>query len=146
MKTEPLVFERTYHASVEKVWKALTDVDQIRQWSFGMKAFSPEVGCQFSFEAKKDGIVFNHLCTVKEVIPGKKLAYTWRYEGYAGDSLVSFELFADGAKTKVRLTHEGLETFPQNNPDFVKGNFSQGWSHIIGESLKNFVENQAISP
>jgi uncharacterized protein YndB with AHSA1/START domain len=144
MKNEPIVLERTYNASVEKVWKALTDKELIKQWSFNMAAFKPEVGCEFRFDGGKDDMVYHHLCRVKEVIPGKKLSYTWRYEGYEGDSLVTFELFAEGDKTRLRLTHEGLETFPADNPDFAKKNFSEGWTHIIGASLKNFVETQTI--
>jgi hypothetical protein len=40
----------------------------------------------------------------------------------------------------LKLTHDGLETFPQNNPDFAKKNFATGWTEIVGESLKKFVE------
>jgi len=74
------------------------------------------------------------------VIEGKKLAYSWRYEEYEGDSLVTFELFEEGEKTRLKLTHEGLETFPMNNPDFAKKSFAAGWTEIIGTSLKKFVE------
>jgi hypothetical protein len=45
----------------------------------------------------------------------------------------------------VKLTHEGLETFPQNNPDFAKESFMQGWTYILGTSLKKFLEKQAIT-
>jgi len=49
-------------------------------------------------------------------------------------------LFAEGNKTRVKLTHTGLETFPASNADFAKGNFVQGWTHIIGTSLKEYLE------
>ena len=79
-----------------------------------------------------------------EAVAGKKLAYSWRYEGFPGNSLVTIELSADGDKTKLKLTHEGLETFfPENNPDFARGNFLQGWTQIIGSSLKSFLEDTA---
>ncbi len=39
---QAVVIERTYNAPVEKVWKALTDVDQMRQWYFDLKAKSPK--------------------------------------------------------------------------------------------------------
>jgi uncharacterized protein YndB with AHSA1/START domain len=75
------------------------------------------------------------------VVKGKKLSYSWRYEGYAGNSELSFELFDEGGKTKMRLTHAGLETFPAaENPDLKKENFEMGWTEIIGTSLKEFVE------
>src|SRR6266446_3684723 len=78
---------------------------------------------------------------VTEAIPNKRLAYTWRYEGYAGDSLVTSELFAQGKKTRLTLTHAGLETFPKL-PAFARRNFMEGWTEIVGTSLKNFVEGR----
>jgi hypothetical protein len=53
-------------------------------------------------------------------------------------------LFPEGNKTRVRLTHEGLESFSANGPDFVKENFQQGWTDIIGISLKEIVEKVAV--
>ena len=81
-----------------------------------------------------------HLCKITEVIPNKKLTYSWRYEGYEGNSFVTWELFPEGNRTRVRLTHEGLETFPASNPDFAKSNFEQGWTEILGDMLRKFVE------
>ncbi|MBC7829527.1 MAG: SRPBCC domain-containing protein, partial [Chitinophagaceae bacterium] len=78
-----------------------------------------------------------------EVIVGKKLTYSWRYDGYEGNSFVTWELFAEGDKTRLKLTHEGLETFPMNNPDFAKQNFATGWMQITGTTLKEFVEDQS---
>src|SRR5205809_828423 len=140
-KDEPLVVERTFDAPVALVWKALTDKDDIKQWSFELREFAPVVGFEFQFDVEHEGFKYCHRCKVTEAIPNKRLAYTWRYEGYAGDSLVTFELFAQGNKTKVRLTHEGLETFPKL-PAFAKANFAAGWTEIVGTSLKNFVEGR----
>ena len=83
---------------------------------------------------------YHHLCKITEVIPQKKLAYTWRYQGYEGDSLVTFELFADGGRTRLKLMHEGLETFPKL-PSFARESFMTGWTEIVGSSLKKFLEN-----
>jgi uncharacterized protein YndB with AHSA1/START domain len=141
MKSEPFVIERTYHAPVERVWKALTDKDQMKLWYFDVSGFKPEVGFEFSFQGNgSEGQKYTHLCVVKEVIPPKKLAYTWRYKAYEGDSLVTFELFSEGENTRLRLTHEGLETFPAGHPDFAKTSFAMGWTQLIGSLLKDFVE------
>ncbi len=43
-------------------------------------------------------------------------------------------------KTRLKLTHKGLHTFPESNPDFAIVNFVAGWNEIIGTSLKGFVE------
>lgn len=139
MKSEPFVIECSYKAPAGKVWKALTDKNEMKQWYFGLAEFKAEVGFEFSFPGGPDGKSYLHLCRVTEVIPGKKLGYTWRYDGYEGNSEVTFELFPEGDGTRLKLTHAGLETFPEN-PDFAKKNFEEGWTHIAGISLKEYLE------
>src|SRR6266481_1118679 len=143
MKTdlaEAVVIERTFNAPVGRVWQALTDVEEMRRWYFDLKEFKPEVGFEFEFIVEHEGVKYHHLCKITEVAPQKKIAYTWRYKGHEGDSLVTFELAADGNKTRLKLTHEGLETFPKT-PSFARKNFMEGWTQIIGSSLKEFVES-----
>lgn len=113
----------------------------MKEWYFKLKEFRPEVGFEFEFEGGPPEKSYIHRCQVTEVIPQKKLGYSWRFEGYKGDSLVTFELFPDGEKTKLRLTHSDLATFIINkNPDLNTHNFAAGWADIIGRSLKEFVE------
>lgn len=139
MKQEPFVIERMLQAPVEKVWKAITDKEQMKEWYFDIRDFKPEVGFEFQFTGGPPEKSYVHLCRVTELIPNKKLTYSWQYEGYAGISFVSFELFEEGDATRLRLTHEGIESFPAVQ-DFAKENFAKGWTHIIGTSLKLFVE------
>jgi uncharacterized protein YndB with AHSA1/START domain len=138
---DAVVIERSFNAPVAKVWKALTDVEDMRRWYFDLKEFKPEVGFEFEFVVEHEGTTYHHLCKITEVIPQKKLAYTWRYKGYQGDSLVTFELFPDGDKTRLKLTHEGLETFPKL-PAYARENFVKGWTAIIGSELKQFLEGK----
>jgi len=138
--TDAVVIERSFNAPVNRVWKALTDVDEMRQWYFDLKAFEPKVGFEFEFIVEHEGNSYHHLCRVTEAIPPRKLAYTWRYQGHEGNSLVTFELSAEGEKTRLKLTHEGLETFPQT-PAFARENFNQGWTEIIGKSLPEYLES-----
>ncbi|MBI3511465.1 MAG: SRPBCC domain-containing protein [Bacteroidetes bacterium] len=142
-KNEPFIIERTYDAPLKKVWKAITDKDEMKHWYFSLPEFRAEVGFEFRFVGgPSPEKQYLHICVVTEVIPEKKLTYSWRYDGYEGNSFVTFELFAVGNKTRVVLTHRGLETFPAGNPDFAKGNFSVGWTHIIGTALKEFSEKK----
>lgn len=135
------IIERTYKARVQKVWKALTDKNEMKQWYFDLPEFKPEVGFEFTFLGGKDeNNMYKHICKITEVIPQKKIAYSWVYEGYPGYSVVSFELFEQGNQTRLKLTHEGLESFPESNPDLAKERFAEGWTSIIGTSLKEFVE------
>jgi len=137
-KREPLVVERTFDAPVALVWGALTDKEDIKQWFFNLPEFTPAVGSEFQFDVEHEGFSYRHRCKVTEAIPNKRLAYTWRYEGHAGDSLVTLELSAEGSKTRIKLTHEGLETFP-DQADFRRENFEAGWTALIGDLLPKFL-------
>jgi uncharacterized protein YndB with AHSA1/START domain len=136
----PFTIERVFDAPVALVWRAITTPEDMRRWYFDMINFKPEAGREFSFIVEHEGDRHDHRCKITEVVPQKKIAYTWRYHGHEGDSLVTFELFAEGKGTKLRLTHEGLETFPKL-PRFARKNFARGWTWLIGDSLKDFVEN-----
>ena len=138
---EAIIVERTFNAPVARVWKALTDVDQMRQWYFDLREFKPEPGFEFEFVVEHEGNTYHHLCKVTEVIPQKRLAYTWRYKGEPGNSLVTFELFGEGEKTRLKVTHTGIETFPKT-PAYARKNFEQGWTSLIGTELKQFVETK----
>jgi len=140
MKNEPIIIERTYPAPIEKVWKAITDRNDMKQWYFDLAKFIPEVGFEFQFEGGNEDRSYLHLCKITEIVVGKKITYSWRYDGYEGISFVTFELFDEGDNTIVKLTHEGLESFPASISDFAKENFVEGWTSILGTSLKEFLE------
>ena len=136
---EPLVVERVLDAPVAVVWNALTNPDCFKVWYFDIAEFHPEVGFKFEFEAGKDGKIYRHICRVTSAIPEQELAYTWTYAGCDEDTLVTFQLSADGDKTRLKLLHAGLEKLPPAE-DFDRRNFLEGWSYIIGTGLKKFVE------
>ncbi len=136
----PFTIERVFDAPVALVWRAITTPEDMSRWYFDMKHFKPEIGCDFQFVVEHEGNVHDHRCKIIEVIPQRKIAYTWRYHGHEGNSLVTFKVFAEGDRTKLRLTHQGLETFPKL-PPFARQNFVRGWTSLIGSELKDFVEN-----
>jgi uncharacterized protein YndB with AHSA1/START domain len=139
MQEESLIIEYGYDAPVEKVWEALTDRDKMKEWYFDLDAFEARVGFRFQFYGENDGEKFLHQCVVTAVVPEKLLSYSWRYADYPGDSELSFELFPENGKTRLKLTHKGLETFPAG-PDFARTNFVEGWTYLTGKSLRDFVE------
>lgn len=140
MNNDPVIMERSFNAPIEKVWQAIIDNKEMKEWYFDLEEFKAEPGFEFQFTGGTETNTYLHLCKVIEVIPQQKLTYSWRYDGYEGKSIVNFELFPDGDKTWLKLTHEGLQTFPANNPDFAKANFEAGWTEIIGTSLKSYLE------
>ncbi len=141
MKAEPIVMERVYNATPEKVWKAITDAKDMKEWYFDLPEFKAVPGFKFEFYEPGGKNKFHHSCEITEVIPMKKLVHTWSYsELDPAITYVTWELFPEGNGTRLRLTHEGLDRFDPNNKDLDKSNFVAGWTSIIGTNLKNFVE------
>jgi uncharacterized protein YndB with AHSA1/START domain len=141
--SSPIVVEHLVAATADRVWNAYTDPAQMKQWYFDVPGFRPEPGFEFSFSGgPEEGPKFVHLCRITEAIPGKKLSHTWRYEGYPGDSLVTFEFMEEGENTRVRVTHTGLETIAPHHPAFAVNNFQQGWTAIVTQNLPAFTENK----
>lgn len=143
MKKEPLIVERTYAATPRQVWEAITDPAKMQQWYFPMEGFKAEKGTEFSFDCPHEDTVFRHRCRVTEVVPGQKISYTWTYADYPGHSEVTWELFADAGGTRLVLTHEGLESFPQDLPSFVRSSFIEGWSHFLDKALPQYLRQAA---
>jgi len=144
MNDQPLVIERIYNAPIAKVWSAITDSAQLKKWYFQIDDFKAEVGFEFSFSASSDDTTYVHLCKVTTVVAGSKIAYTWRYAGMPGITEVIFELFPEGDKTRLRLTHTGIETFAGNGPDFDVSSFKAGWTDILNESLRKYLEPAVV--
>jgi uncharacterized protein YndB with AHSA1/START domain len=138
-RSQPLTKEVILDAPVSRVWNALTDKEQLKQWCFDMNAFKPEPGFEFQFYGEKDGTKFLHLCKVLEAEPQKKMKWLWSYHGVPGDTYVTFELFPQGDQTTLRLTHENLESLPQDE-NYAKQNFVDGWNMILGELLPKFLQ------
>ena len=140
LETGPVIVQRTYGASIADVWKAITDYDQMKQWYMpALHAFEPKVGFETEFTVEHEGNKFPHIWKITEVVPGKKIAYTWKFPGHPGESLATFELFPEGENTRLKLTHSGLETHDgRNNPALARKNFNWGWNEL-GNELEKFL-------
>ena len=107
--------QHTFHYShaPEVVWEYLTKSELIAQWLME-NDFKPIVGHDFQFRTKPlpqydfDGIAH---CKVMEVIPFKKLSYTWKGGPGNGeftlDSLVEWTLTPTATGTELYLKHSG---------------------------------------
>jgi uncharacterized protein YndB with AHSA1/START domain len=99
----------------EKVWECLITPELVSQWLM-KNDFQPVVGHKFNFHTKPipkmgfDGIVY---CEVLEIVPYKKLVYSWRggpAPGIIGlDTLLTWTLAPDGDGTKMVLEHTGFK-------------------------------------
>jgi len=118
-----------YSHKAEAVWEYLTKSELIAQWLMP-NDFKPVVGSEFQFrhaclpEYNLDGIVY---CKVLEIIPFKKLSYSWKAGSGNGsiilDSLVTITLTEKGNGTEMTLQHDGFTSL--NNSLFSI--MDQGW-------------------
>lgn len=81
MENKELVIERVFDAPVENVWQAITENELMKQWYFDLAEFKAEKGFKFEFTGgPSPDRQYLHLCEITEVIPKKKLTYSWRYD------------------------------------------------------------------
>jgi uncharacterized protein YndB with AHSA1/START domain len=138
---EPLIIEKILPFPAARIWEAITNKNEMKLWYFDLADFKPEVGFEFRFwGGPSEDRQYLHHCKITNADIGKKLGYTWKYEGINGETQVTFALFKEGDHTKLKLIHQGLETFPKDNPDLARANFDEGWNWIIGKSLPEYLE------
>ncbi|WP_298315813.1 SRPBCC domain-containing protein [uncultured Aquimarina sp.] len=144
MKTtdEPITVQETFTATVDKVWKAITEVKEMRLWFFdNIESFKPEIGFQTQFLVRVENRKYTHRWKVIEVIPDKKISYTWSYKEYTGDAFVTFELLEKQKEITLKLSLTITEDFPSDIPEFTRDSCQQGWNYFIGERLREYLEN-----
>ncbi|UCG53344.1 MAG: SRPBCC domain-containing protein [Candidatus Latescibacterota bacterium] len=143
MRTDdgPIIVEQTFNRSIDTVWNSITEIDQMRRWFFeNIPSFKPEVGFETQFNVRSQGRDFLHVWKVTEVVPLKMIKYDWRYDGYPGDSYVVFELFEQNNQTKLKMTHQVKESFPEDIPEFSRESCIEGWTFFVKKRLKEFLE------
>ncbi|MCP4976761.1 MAG: SRPBCC domain-containing protein [Maribacter sp.] len=141
--TDPLVVvEHSFNTSMQKVWSAITDLDEMRQWYFDqLEDFRPKVGFRTQFVVQVEDRVFTHLWEVTQVIPQRKITYNWKYLEYPGSGDVSFELLPGQDHVIVRLDVRVIDDFPDDIPEFKRESWVQGWEYFIGQNLKEYLHS-----
>jgi uncharacterized protein YndB with AHSA1/START domain len=140
---QPIIIEQPFNKSINVVWNAITEIDQMRQWFFqNIESFNPEVGFETQFNVQTPNRKFLHIWKLTEVEPMKKITYNWKYGGYPGNSFVTFELFEQKDQTRLKLTHTVTESFPDIIPEFSRENGIAGWNYFIKKSLKTFLKKE----
>lgn len=137
----PITVQYTINAPVEKVWKALTDKNEMKSWYFDIQDFVLEAGRKFNFFEPGGANKYHHQGKILEVIPNYKLKHSWAYPDFSEQkTVVTWELQPDGGQTLVKLTHEDIENFKDLGEGFARENFTEGWNTILGQSLKEYLE------
>jgi uncharacterized protein YndB with AHSA1/START domain len=112
------------------VWEYLTIPELLEKWLM-KNDFKPAVGHEFQFRTNPipklnfDGICY---CVVLEIVPLKKLSYSWKGGPGDGeitlDTIVAWTLESDDKGTTLYLTHSGFSE--TKNFDFYTG-MTEGW-------------------
>jgi uncharacterized protein YndB with AHSA1/START domain len=125
---------RTYAAAPEKVWRAWTDPKAMMRWMRPAPGFTASVvesdlrvGGRYRIILK--GPAGEELETVgvfREVIPNRKLVYTWTSPNAPDqETVVTVTLTPSGAGTLFELRHDG---FPGTK---TRDSHTAGWSSSL---------------
>lgn len=108
--------KRRFDAPVSQVWRAIEDPSRLALW-FGPEGLNTHIE-QFDFRpggayaltmVAEDGRRFPLKGSFIEIDTGRKLVMTWLWlmpEATGIETLVTFDLAADGKQTDLTLTHE----------------------------------------
>ena len=116
-----------------EVWKYLTEPELMEQWLMPSD-FQPIVGHKFRFVFLKDkdgkSVNVQHYCQVLELIPFKKLSYSWKKDDMSVNSKVSWTLTPKENGTELQLVHDGFaeaEAFMSHN---------NGWPIVVNKLIE----------
>ena len=139
---EKIIIKQDFKASKEILWKALTDLKEMKKWYFeNIPSFKPEVGFETQFAIENESRTFTHQWKILEVIPEKLIKYNWKYAEYPGDSNIIFDLSAQKNSTDLKITVEILEDFPDDIPEFKRESCIGGWQYFIQNRLVDYFKN-----
>jgi uncharacterized protein YndB with AHSA1/START domain len=139
VQAPPLVISRTYPATVERVFKAWTDANQLGQWFAPSDDHTTQasvdlrVGHEYRISiTHKGGAVHTVLGTYRVIEPPRKLVYTWRWEGAPADTLVTVDFTPQGDDTQVTITHDQFADAE------TRGKHNEGWNGCL-DRLQRFL-------
>jgi uncharacterized protein YndB with AHSA1/START domain len=128
------------HASAERVWKALTDPKQIKEYLFGTEAISDwRVGSAITYKGVWQGKPYEDKGKILALVPNKLLQSTY-WSGMSGlkdspenYSTVTYTLSEVGGSTTLTVTQD-------NNPTRESAEHSQSNWAIVLKGLKDLLE------
>ena len=137
--------EIVINASVDKVFSALIDPEQLTQWFPNIATIEPRIGgkifFRFSKEVTKEKKDHDVIGVIINIIPNKELSYTWNFTtkpDYSKETIVTWKLDQlDKDKTKLTLVHSGFTNADKLQYD----EHNEGWDWYV-KRLENFVETR----
>jgi len=130
----------TVKTDAMRVWRALIDPGQIKEYLYGTNAISDwRVGSSISYKGEWKGHAYEDKGTILEMEPGKKFVSTY-WSGMAGKPdvpenyvTVTYELHENGDETQIDLSQDG------NDTEEARDQSVANWNMVLG-GLKKVVE------
>jgi len=143
MTKSTFIYVTYIRTTPEKLWSALTDMEFMKQYWFGMHCESQWTAGSPWKMVRANGSV----CDAGEIIesePPRRLVIRWQHQDNPelkaeGDSLCSMELEHSGTAVKLSITHS-IEREPSKLITAVSG----GWPMILS-NLKSLLETGSIA-
>ena len=136
----PIIIFHTYPTTTNRLWSALTDLHEMREWYFeALPDFKPEIGFKTSFLLENEGRKFTHQFEVLAVEPEKMIRYTFNFAEYDGDGHVTFEIEPDGNQTTLTLTSVVTKAYPSDIPEFKRESGIGGWNYFLKQRLTEYL-------
>jgi uncharacterized protein YndB with AHSA1/START domain len=147
---DAIVSEIDIAAPPSRVFKALTDADELARWfsdaSCPVKVWKmdPRKGGAYGYATEKGNFEVNGVSEfechgeILEFDPPRLLVYTWVANWHADKekkTVVRWELTPTATGTHVRVTHSGL-----SQEAVARQDYQGGWPGVM-ESLKQFTEH-----
>lgn len=130
---------RKYDAAPAKVWRAITEAEMLKKWMAPSDAFKIpvaetelRVGGRYHIVMNSpDGEVHDVSGVYREIVPNKKLVYTWAWKSTPErESVVTIELRAAGGGTELTLRHEQFADAE------ARDHHQQGWTGCLARLEK----------
>jgi uncharacterized protein YndB with AHSA1/START domain len=121
-----LDWDRAYPQSLERVWRAISNAEEISAWMKFPTQMEPRVGGKIHIDFSGEGSLEGIVCSFE---PPHLLIYTW------GDALVNWKLEGDAAGTKLHFSHVGVR------PELLAG-LGAGW-HAFLDQLEDHLTGSA---
>src|SRR5215217_5292776 len=131
----------TINAPASKVWDALTEPEQIKQYMFGTEVTTDwKVGSPITYKGEWKGKQYEDKGKVLEIEPGKRLVSTF-WSALAGlpdkpenYKTVGYELAPEGDRTKLTITQD-------NNATLEEATEAEKHWNMVLDGIKKLVED-----
>jgi len=142
MARSTFVYVTYIRTTPEKLWAALTDVEFMKQYWFGMHCESEWTPGSSWKMVSPDGAITDS-GEIVEAEPPRRLVIRWQHQmrpelKAEGASLCTIEIEPDGGAVKLSITHS-----MERDPSKLIAAVSGGWPQILS-NLKSVMETGAV--